>query len=184
MQTKFILHGGFTPGDYRSDEFTNEILKDTPESLKVLLVYFAKEQDRMAVNSAEDISQFNKHKGDKKLTFEIATESNLVEQVKEADIVYLHGGKTLKLLETLRRFPDLGKLFADKIIAGDSAGANVLCKAFYSKNANVAAEGLGILPLKIICHYKEELKDKIKDFCPGLETLYLREYELKVIFSK
>lgn len=40
--TKFVLHGGFSGGKLpiqEGDEFFQEILKETPENLKILLVY-------------------------------------------------------------------------------------------------------------------------------------------------
>ena len=96
MKTKFILHGGFTPGGKQeNDDFFQEILKSAPKKAKILLIYFAKESDRIAKNKDEDIKQFNKNKGDKILSFEIATEELFPEQVKKADIIYLHGGRSV-----------------------------------------------------------------------------------------
>jgi len=74
---------------------------------------------------------------------------------------------------------DLGDLFKGKIIAGDSAGANVLSSAFYSMRIGVS-EGLGLIPIKIICHYIEENKSKLNQIKPDLETIFLREYEFGV----
>ena len=146
-----------------------------------MLVYFAKEADRVEKNRLEDVEQFNKNKGDKTLSFEVATEENFIEQVQNADIVYLHGGATIKLLDTLKQFSDLSAFFSGKTIVGDSAGANVLCAAFYSLK-NGPGEGFGLLLFKIICHYVEESKHKLDDIKPDLETFYLREYEFKVFY--
>ena len=182
MGTKYILHGGFKPGaKQENDAFFSEILREAPKPAKVLLVYFAKESDRVEKNKLEDIEQFNKNKGDKILSFEVATEELFIEQVRNADIVYLHGGTTFKLLDSLKQFSDLASLFRGKIIVGDSAGANVLCAAFYSLK-NGPGEGFGLLLFKIICHYVEENKHKLDDIKPSLETFLLREYEFKVFW--
>jgi hypothetical protein len=181
MKTKFILHGGFIPGEKQeNDGFTKEILKDTPEKVRILLVYFAKELHRIPDNKAEDITQFNKHKGNKEFIFEVATEELFEGQTQEADIVYLHGGASAKILEVLKKFSNLPRLLQGKIVASDSAGVNVLSKAFHSVTNGQVSEGLGILPFKVICHYKEEYKDKLADIYPELETVFLPELEFKV----
>ncbi|OGZ01858.1 MAG: hypothetical protein A3A43_03345 [Candidatus Liptonbacteria bacterium RIFCSPLOWO2_01_FULL_56_20] len=183
MKTKFILHGGFTTGEKQENNpFFQEILSSAPSETKVLLVYFAKEPDRIAKNREEDIEQFNRDKGDKILSFEVATEDLFPEQVKKADVIYLHGGHSGKLLDALKKFPNLGQLFGGKIIAGDSAGANVLTAAFYSQKIGVS-EGFGLVPIKIISHYREENKDKLNEVRPELDTLFLPEYHFKVFYS-
>src|SRR3989338_17747 len=184
MKTKFILHGGFTPGGKQeNDDFFQEILKSAPGKAKILLVYFAKEFDRIAKNKEEDIEQFNKNKGDRTLLFETASEELFPEQVQKADIIYLHGGHSDKLLNTLKKFPNLRQLFSGKIIAGDSAGANVLVSVFYSKTMGVS-EGFGLIHIKIICHYLAENKDKLNDIKPDKETLFLPEYRVKVFYDE
>ncbi len=180
MKTKIILHGGFKPGQKQeSDLFFREILNAAPENAKILLVYFAKEEDRIEKNSKEDIEQFNKSRGSKSIQFEIATKEHFRQQMLAADVVYLHGGRTQKLLDGMRDFTNFKEMIPGKVIAGDSAGANLLCSIFYSTSMGMG-EGFGIIPLKIICHYVEENKDKLKGVRPELETLFLPEYSYKV----
>ncbi len=182
MKTKYILHGGFTPGQNIDDSFYKEILEDAPQKPKILLVYFAKEEDRVAKNREEDIEQFNKNRGKRILKFDTADRDLFIKQVMDADVVYLHGGHSGKLLEALKEFPDLKKVFGGKIVAGDSAGANVLVEVFYSKSIGVT-EGLGMLPIKLISHFLEENKDKLNNIKQNLELVFLPEYETKVIYG-
>lgn len=181
MKTKYIIHGGFA-GHINSDndKFFQEILKDTGERVNILLVYFAKELDRIPVNQAEDEVQFGRSKESKILTFEVARDEKFLEQVKWADVIYLHGGTTLKLLETLKKFSGLEKLFVGKTVAGESAGAYVLSAYFYSKSAGGLFQGLGLLPIKLICHYVGENSEKLKDAPDNLETLLLPDYKFRV----
>ena len=180
MGTKFILHGGFAKGQKQeNDDFTKEILKTAPSSSRILLVYFAEEPDRISFKEEEDFQQFNKNKGDKVLSFEIASEDLFLEQAKQSDIIYLHGGHSGKLLDALKKIPNLEKMFSGKIIAGDSAGANVLTAAFYSRKIGVSA-GLSLLPIKIISHYVDENKTKLDDIRPELAALFLSEYKFEV----
>ena len=186
MKTKLILHGGFKPGQTEEDnsKFYNEILKDAPEGAKVLLVCFAKDTERVAIATTKVMVEFNRNKWQKEIAFDIASEESFAEQVKSADVIYLHGGRTLKLLDTLKRFPNLRELFDRKIIAGESAGANVLGKFCYSPRADEVIECLGILPIKIIPHYSEEFRNKLDGVGQELETLFLSEYQFKILFSK
>ncbi len=184
MQTKFILHGGYAKGaKQENDVFFSEILSSAPKEVKILLVYFAEPDDCVAKRNKDDLEQFEKNKGDKTISFEIASEQLFTEQAKTADIIYFHGGHTGKLLGVLKKISNLRESFDGKIIAGDSAGANVLTSVFYSKTIGVS-EGLGFIPIKIICHYLEENRDKLKDIKSELETLFLSEYQLKVYYNE
>lgn len=185
MKTKFILHGGYTPGQKEEDnsKFYIEILKDTPEKAKVLIVPFAKDIERIAPTTERVKREFNENNTNKKLDFEVANEESFIEQIKSADIIYFQGGKTLKLLEVLKIFPNFRNLLDGKTVAGESAGANVLAKYFYSPNSDKVDEGLGFLPIKIIPHYSEKDKGKLDDVGKDLEELYLPEYQYKVYYK-
>jgi len=182
MATKFIIHGGFAGHvNDQNDAFFKEILQDTSDNPKVLLVYFAKELDRIPVNKEEDLVQFGRNKGSKSISLQVADEGSFVEQVKDADVIYLHGGNTLKLIETLKKFPRLRELVDGKVVAGESAGAYALSTLFYSKRASgdQASEGLGFVPVQTICHYSGENAEKLPEN-PKLETLLLPDYQYRV----
>ena len=185
MKTKYILSGGFSPEDkdQNNDSFYQEILKDTQRETSVLIVPFAKDAERIPETVARIERAFNKNIKQRKINIEIANENTFIRQVEKADIIYLQGGKTIKLLETLKKFPNLKKIFEGKIIAGESAGANVLCKFYYSPSTNVVSEGLNIIPIKFIPHYKDEYTNVFNEIRPDLDNLCLKEYEYKV-FNK
>ncbi len=63
---------------------------------------------------------------------------------------------------------------------GESAGANVLCKLFYSPKTDQIVEGLSILPIKIIPHYKKEYEGKLDKVGIDFELLTLQEGEYMV----
>lgn len=183
MYTKYIVHGGFAGHiNEENDKFFREILKDTKDNVKVLLVYFAKELDRIPVNQTEDEIQFGRNKLNKIIEFEVGKEDVFIEQVKRSDVIYFHGGTTLKLLAALKQFSGLEKLFEGKTVAGESAGAYILSTYFYSKTAGGLFQGLGLLPIKMICHYVEENKEKLNNAPDNLETLLLPDYKFKIYF--
>jgi len=183
MKTKFILHGGFTKGktEENNEDFYKEILKDAPENARVLLVPFAKEADRIPVAIERVKNEFLKQKWQNSIKFEIATEEKFTEQIKGSDVVYFHSGTTLKLLEALKKFTNLKELLSGKIIAGESAGANVLGKIFYSPSADKVDEGLGFLPLKIIPHYSENYKGKLKTLGKIWNLCYCQNMNLRFL---
>jgi len=184
MKTKFILSGGYAGRPNKeNDKFFKEILSVKKNKLNILLVYFAKTFEDYERITNEDKYQFNKNKGEKELMFEIAEEDKFIEQVKDADIIYLHGGKTLRLLETLKNYKNLKELFNGKVVAGESAGAYVLSTCFYSKSEGDVFKGLGFVSVKTICHYIGENTEKLKSCSNNLETLFLPDYKFKVFYS-
>lgn len=182
--TKFILHGGFSGGKspiQEDDKFFQEILKDTSENIKILLVYFAEREEIVPLRIEQDKEQLNKNNKElKNLNFKVASEETFIEDCAWADIIYLHGGKTVKLMEVLKNYSSLERVFSGKIIAGDSAGANALGQFFFSKNSNIIGEGLKILPFKIVVHYEDGFPNPLAQVSPELETVFLCEYETRV----
>lgn len=181
MKTKFILSGGYAnhPNE-ENNKFFREILNTDKRKLKILLILFAKEIETWEEKEQAIISQFKINKQGKSLSYEVAQEDNFLRQCREADIVYMHGGRTLKLLETLKKFSNLKDLWAGKIVAGESAGSYVLSTCFYSKSEQGIFSGLGLVPVKTICHYQGENREKLQDCPKNLEELLLADYEYKV----
>jgi peptidase E len=78
----------------------------------------------------------------------------------------------------LKKFTGLKELLLKgKTVAGESAGANAMCTVFYSPSADGIFYGLGVLPFKIIPHYKDKYDGLFKDIRSDLKGLYLKEYE-------
>lgn len=180
-KTKFILHGGFPSRPNEANfNFFREILQDTPREVRVLLVYFAKEKEEHERCSNENKSLFNKNSGDKKLLFEIAQEEVFLEQVARADVIYLSGGKTSKLLHKLKKFPEFKEMLKNKTVVGDSAGAYVLSSCFYSKTEGGVFKGLELVPVRTICHYIGINEEKLDKYLPQLERLLLSDHQYKV----
>ena len=130
----------------------------------------------------QDKKSFNENNDLKNLEFRVASEDNFIEGCTWANIIYLHGGRTERLMEKLRRYKDIKETFYDKIIAGDSAGVNVLAQFSYGKNSKEVKEGLKILPFKVVVHYKEGDPNPLENIEPTLETVFIKEYETKVFY--
>lgn len=182
--TKFVLHGGFNKElGFIKDEFFQEMLKDAPNSAKVLLVYFAESDEKQPLRIEQGKNGFEKNKGTKNIDIKIASSDTFIDECKWADIIYFSGGRTTQLMEVLKKYTGLNELFMGKTICGDSAGANVLGKYFYSKSSQEVGEGLGILPVKVLVHYSDDAPNPFENIEPDLETVFLHEYETKVFYK-
>ncbi len=119
VKTKFILYGGFNPNNQtdNNDSFYREILNDSKKEPSILIVPFAKSADRIPATSEIVIKEFNKNNLEKNLHFQIADEGSFTKQVKASDIIYFQGGSTLKLIEVLKKFPNLSEVLKGKIVA-------------------------------------------------------------------
>lgn len=180
--TKYILHGGYERRDNETnDTFYKELTRTVPEDGLVLLVYFASDSEDVEEAYEEQTQRMGKIAG-KDLRFELAREDIFLDQVMRADAVHFRGGNTAKLLETLRHYPDLTGLLKEKeVVSGSSAGAYALCKYGTAHSEQRMREGLGILPLRVVCHYESE------DLPPSQESyseLVKTASELKLILLK
>ena len=189
MKTKFILHGGFTTEENESNRaFFEEFVKDVSGMGKILLVYFASRTEEKRRASIESHVKILKERiRDKNLNNFVATKENFLEELKQSDAVLFNGGSTNNLLKVLKTYPDLKPLVKNKTIAGSSAGAYMLATLGASHSEEKVREGLGFVPLRVICHFEspklppsiasvEVLKNTRQD----LELVYLKDYEWKV----
>lgn len=183
MNTKFILHGGFVPGiEQQDDRFFQAMLEGTPENVNILLVYFAEPTDKVHLRTEQDTQELNTNKGSKNLHLRVASETTFEADCAWADVIYLHGGKTVKLIDALSHYPNLHQMFLGKRIAGDSAGAHALGVLCYSKSSHMIRKGLGIIPANIAAHY-DDGPNPFVGTESGVETVLLHEYETKVLYN-
>lgn len=164
--TKYILHGGAT--GKQSEDNTNfflEMTKGVAGSLTILCVYFSRPKEEWLSLFAQDKERFSSVCPTKNLHCILADDhSNFFkEQLQKSDVVYMRGGKTDMLMETLRQVKNFGALLSDKVVGGSSAGACVLSTYFYTGTpGSKIREGFGILPIKIFVHYNEDKQDELE----------------------
>ena len=186
--TKFILHGGFTRIDNELNRaFFREFLADVQDGGNVLMVFFASREDDPTDTFKELSERMQSEAADKKIRFVLATQERFLEEVQNADALYLHGGSTNKLLRVLREFPLLEQYIQGKTIAGSSAGAYAIAKFGASHSEDTMREGLGLAPLRVVCHYESsELPPApgavalLQNTATELELVLLRDFEWKV----
>lgn len=187
MKTKYILHGGYENEDNsQNGEFFTECFADTPEKPTALIVMFARENDgdtEKYENRCRLMSKFT----DKDVKFKKANRETFEAQINQADIIFFQGGNTNMLLEKLKKYSDLPDALKGKTVVGSSAGAYALSTLGASHHEAHTREGLGILPLRVVCHYESDRLapsktslTEIRNTREDLELILLRDYEYRV----
>lgn len=190
--TKYVLHGGFTSAKNKLNEtFYKEITEDLSDESNVLLIYFSRDPEEWYKLFAQDKKKVLKNTNCNNLNIVCATKEDFIDQVKAADTLYIRGGNTKKVLRTLREYSSFTENLEGKTLAGSSAGAYVWSTYYHSATSGEISEGLGLLPIKIICHYgssefpeaDKRAIDKFEEYPNDLELVVLRDYEWRIFKS-
>lgn len=176
--TKYILHGGRTSIKSKDNAlFFAECLKNL-DNPKVLSVCFAREKQAWDELINRDRSNFHTEPA-------VASENinELIEQIKSTSLIFIHGGTEAPLKQIFGQIPNLKELFKGKVIVGTSAGALFLAKNYYCNDDDIFDKGLGILPINIITHYSDDLKQKLEKLkqIEDLDTYALPEEKFVVL---
>src|SRR3989344_6749892 len=155
--TKYVLNsGGMRDKPELSRQFFNEIVDGFGEKPKLLLCFFSSPREDWEKKYKQDIESIPTLVPDGvKPVFEMAMPENFVEQVQNADAVYIHGGDDHLLQYWLKQY-DISKLFEGKTVGTNSASSNALAKHFWTCDWRKCMDGLGILPIKFLAHYKSD----------------------------
>jgi len=154
MHTKYILNSGGIKREPKLQKlYHQEIVQGLGNAPKFLLCNFAQGRefwDTKFRGYCESI------KADMPAgvtpSFELAMPATFAEQCKRADVIYMHGGDDHLLRYWMRQF-DLPELFKDKVVAGNSAGSDLLVAHHWSNDWRTCGDGLGIVPVKFIPHF-------------------------------
>ncbi len=178
--TKFILHGGFTKEDNESNRsFFAEFLKDVPQNGNVLFVYFAsRTEEEIPEKFDAHIKMCGALSQGKDLHFKMASQEHFLEEIKESDAIFFNGGSTRRLMRILQAYPDLKPLVEGKTVAGSSAGAYILVTFGASHSEEIVRDGLGFVPLRVVCHYGSP---KLPPSLPSVENLKKTAEEMELV---
>jgi peptidase E len=192
--TKYILHGGYTSTDNELNRtFYEEIARDIPDDGAILLCYFASKDEDNTGRFNQDSERFISLSQGKNIKFLMADEGNFIEQLEHSRALFIRGGSTPKLLSILKKYTNLKEKFDSKTVAGSSAGAYAIGKysAFHDdESGGKIREGLGLLPLRVVCHYESkdlppnpEALELLMNIEPELEMVLLKDFEWKVFVA-
>lgn len=190
--TKYILIGGYI---YKAQDggkaFCEELVKGiVSKPARILDCLFARPQDSWDKRFKDDRTFFSKNLGDFEL--KLAQPEKFIEQVKNSDVIFFQGGIPRQLISRLDPAGNCIKELDGKVLVGSSGGADTICKYYgVGKTLNIG-EGLGLLNVKFVPHWKSDygqglkidwdtLLDKLKSYKEDLEIITLREGEFAVI---
>ena len=85
-------------------------------------------------------------------------------------------------MNALSEYPNLYEDLKGRVIASESAGANVQAVYCYSKSGGGIMKGLGILPVFMYPHYENRAEKEIdlKQIPQNLEKVFLSNYKFRV----
>ncbi|MCX6795223.1 MAG: Type 1 glutamine amidotransferase-like domain-containing protein [Candidatus Falkowbacteria bacterium] len=188
--TKYILAGGYVHKAADGGKaFCEELVKGIKRNpIKILDCVFARTRDCWEETLESD--NFLLSKFIKNFQLDLALPEKFLEQIKESDVIFLKGGETEMLIEALKK--DLGwqKELTGKVLAGTSAGAEMMAEYYCDFIKPKAVKGFGLLPIKFVSHWQssdyqdidwDKALKKLKDHGEDLEIIKLKEGEFKVI---
>lgn len=190
---KYILVGGYIRNaSDKGRAFCEELVKDFEKKpVKILDCIFARpvelwqkilEEDKVFMS--EFVTDFD---------LELADPDIFVEQVKRSDVVFLRGGFTKVLMDMLSKNADWINYLDGKVVAGSSAGGEVIAKYYHVLTTNRKGDGFGLVPIKFIPHWKSSNFDdadrnldwgniikELKEYKDDFEILTLSEGEFRI----
>lgn len=155
--TKYVLNsGGIKNQPELKKQFHQELVKDLGDTPKFLLCNFAQGREYWEAKFqgysnavAEDMPDGITP------SFTLAMPDAFVEQCKQADVIYFHGGDDHLLKYWMAQF-DMTQLFKGKVVATNSASSDMLSTHYWTCDWRKCGDGFGILPIKFIPHYQSE----------------------------
>jgi len=195
MSPKYILLGGYpSRASDGGKAFLEEFINGFEESVKILDCVFARPQGEWEEKVTEDREFFKTHLTGKKFKIELAQPEKFIDQVKWANAIYFCGGRTSQLKKILAESPGWERELEGKTIAGTSAGANMIAKYYYGLDGLRIGKGLGLLPIKVLVHYRSDYNApnidwnktyaELKNHKEDLPLLTLAEGQFEVIMSQ
>ncbi len=149
--TLYILAGGCDRAYPEFWERLAEVVLREVQSPRILSCMFAHADDNVHARFEGYKSTFTQYFGQSEVT--LARRDTLYEQIKSSDVIYLHGGRTSRLLEAIPEYDRFRRAVEGKIVIGSSAGANFLSSICYSPSTGNVLRTSGILPIACLVHY-------------------------------
>lgn len=155
--TKYVLNSGGIGGfPELKRKFHLELVKGLGKRPKFLICSFAQPREDWEArfqgysdSIAEDMLESVRP------IFELAMPDSFAEQCKKADIIYFNGGDDHLLQYWMKQY-DIAELFKGKVVATNSASSNMLSTQYWTCDWRECGDGLAILPIKFIPHYRSD----------------------------
>ncbi len=191
--TKFILAGGYVQKALDgSKAFCEEIFKglDSNKPVRILDCMFARTEDSWIAKFEEDKVFFSKFIPNAEL--QLAQIESFQEQLQNSQVLFFQGGVPFELISKLDLTGDWKSCLSEKVVVGTSGSADALVKYYGVGKTGRIGDGLGILPIKFIPHWKsnyapnidwDSLLENLKNYKEDLPIYTLKEGEF-VVFNQ
>ena len=193
--TKYILVGGADKSatSEQKSALSQAIWVEAQRPPNILSVLFSRPREDWESGYDSFRRYFTELFGDA-YDVQLAFPGTFDEQVKWADVIYIHGGDETLLAYWLSQY-DLEKLFADKVVVGSSAGAEYLSAFFWTPDWREIKQGSALVNVSVIVHYSSKygtsdprgridwpaMRVALKATYPKLETHCIPEGEFVVV---
>lgn len=159
--TTYILVGG---NEFADPVFGSNLSREVRQMApcpRLLNCYFATEKSRWPEKQEQMQEWCDKNFPEVKDS-QIALPDVFFDQISQSDVIYLHGGDTVRLIEALRALGIGRQTFQGKIVIGSSAGANALTTNAWSSLTQKPRKGMGLVNLNVMVHYGAPLVGEIR----------------------
>ena len=155
--TKYVVNSGNMKNyPEKTKKFFAEVVRDLGVNPKILLCFFANVREDWEERFDEDSKILKDFfQSDINPTFSLAMPDSFKNQVQESDAVYIHGGDDHLLQYWLKQF-DAPNIWEGKVVATNSASSHALAKHFWTCDWRKCMDGLGILSIKFLAHFKSD----------------------------
>lgn len=194
--TKYVLNsGGIKNEPELKKQFHQELVKGLGNAPKFLLCNFAQGREYWESKFQSYSNAVAEDMPDGVTpNFVLAMPDSFIEQCKQADVIYFHGGDDHLLKYWMGKY-DMTELFKDKVVATNSASSDMLSAHYWTCDWRQCGDGFGILPIKFIPHYQsafgaddprgvidwEKAKQELTEYGDKTLPIYaLKEGEFKV----
>ena len=142
-------------------QFVKVLLRYFPERARLAFCIFAQDEQDWEQTRRLNIDAIDRFRDKTEVEYRTMTAENFEEVSAWADIIYMPGGSPPKLKAALERHDDLAALWDDKVIAGSSAGADVLCEHYlcYTQGQELL-DGLSWVKATCIPHWRNDGEDE------------------------
>jgi len=155
--TKYILNGGAIKKDKElAKKYFAEVFSGLGEDIKILICCFAEPREDWEEKFKVDLEKFPSFFVENiKVSMKLAYPDTFAEDIRNSDVLYIHGGDDYLLMYWLRQF-DIPKIWEGKVVATSSASSDAMSRYFWPGDWRKPQKGLGILPIKFIPHFRSD----------------------------
>jgi peptidase E len=136
------------------------MLRYYPVAAKVAFCNFAQPESDWQETQHINSVMFDEFRGATAITYQTMNSSNFTEVSAWADVIYIPGGTPAILKQKLNAFPDLAQLWDNKVVAGASAGADVLCAYYPYLQDKTIQQGFGWVAASLVPHWRNDGEDE------------------------